>query len=336
MDRIEYISANNLCTEHTFKIMHDSITKQSRTDIAIGLSIDGGGVKGLTSILFLEYLFGNKRISNYFELMTGTSTGGILVAALAATKNKQPIYSTKDVLEMYTKPKDLFRKNLLSIGGLFSSKYKSNEDVFKEILGDAKIQDTDTNLLITAWDKMKYFKNSRPNYFLYQVLTATSAAPTYFPSLILKNNEKHNREEELRDGGIGINDPSFSALTEMNLLRQSGDISSNKKYNFLLRIGTVSIGHLPRKRGPSSIISTIPHLTQMFMGVAESIVSENIISLMADNKTLVFNIDIPLHNASIEMDNTDKKNIHALHQDTEDYINKNKNAINFLKIFLEL
>lgn len=183
---------------------------------------------------------------------------------------------------------------------------------------------------------MKYFKNTKPGYYLYQALAATSAAPTYFPSLMLKNHEHDNREEELRDGGIGMNDPSFSALTEMNLLRKSGHIDKNKKYNLLIRIDTASIGHLPRKRGPNSIFGTIPHLTKMFMGIAESIVDENVITLMDDDKTLVFNLSVPLIDASMEIDNCSEKNIKALIKDAQKYIKKHEMAFNMLKMFLGL
>jgi patatin-like phospholipase/acyl hydrolase len=336
----EYLIDNSFCTKHTAGILLDAIKNNNRSDIAIGLAIDGGGVKGLTSILLLKHIFSNKHIPDYFDLMAGTSTGGIIIAALSAQTNGSYIFSTSEVLKMYMEPKKLFRRNLFSINGFFSSKYKSNESFFKEILGDIQIQNTKTNVLIMAynytWDKMKYFKNNKPGYYLHQVLTATSAAPTYFPPLILKNNERNDQEEELRDGGVGMNDPSFYALTEMNLLRKSKEIDKGKKYNLLIRIDTVSIGHLPRKRGPNSILGTIPHLTKMFMGVAESIVDENVITLMDDNRTLVFNLNIPLIEASMEMDNCSEKNIKNLIKDTQKYINKHKLAINILKMFLEI
>lgn len=337
-DNEKYLTENGFCTKHTAGILLNAIKNNDRSNIAIGLSIDGGGVKGLTSIFLLKHIFNNERIPDYFDLMAGTSTGGIIVAALSAQKNGSYIFSTNEVLQMYKEPEKLFRRNLCSINGLFSSKYKSNENFFKEILNNTQIQDTGTNVLITAynytWDKMKYFKNNKPGYYLYQVLAATSAAPTYFPPLILKNYERDNREEELRDGGVGMNDPSFFALTEMNLLRKSKQISESKKYNLLIRVDTVSIGHLPRKRGPNSIFGTIPHLTKMFMGVAESIVDENVITLMDDNKTLVFNLSVPLIDASMEMDNCCEKNVKTLIKDTEKYINKHNTAIDTLKMFL--
>lgn len=339
-DTSAYLAKSGFCTLHTADVMCQAIENRSRSDIAIGISIDGGGVKGLTSIAFLNYIFGSENISDHVDLIAGTSTGGIIAAALTASEGNKNLLSNKDVLDMYKKPKNLFRKNLCSMGGLFSSKYKSNQSVFKEILGNAKIEDTTVNLLITAynytWDKMKYFKSGRAGYHLYDVLTATSAAPTYFPPIMLENHQRNNQIEELRDGGVGMNDPSFSALTEMNLLKKTGKIKGDTKYNLLIRIGTANCEKLPRGRGPSSIIGTIPYLTKMFMGVAESIVSENVISLMADNRTLVFNIDIALTSGSIEMDNVEEKNIQSLLKDTEKFIQTNMQAMDFLKSFISL
>lgn len=332
MDYIKYLVDNGFCTHHTAKVILDAIEKKDRSNIAFGLAIDGGGIKGITSIAFLNYIFGNQPIGDFFDLMAGTSTGGIIVSALGACKNGKHMFSNRDVLDMYQKPKDLFRKNWFSLKGLFSAKYKSNLKEFKEIFGDTQIQDTNTNLLITAynytWDKMKYFKNSRPGYYMYQVLAATSAAPTYFPSLMLENHERNGRIEELLDGGVGANDPSFATLTEMNLLRRSGKIDPKKEYNLLLRIGTINKHEIPRGKAPTSIFGTIPNLTKMFMGVAESLVNENVLNLMDDEKTLVLNIDIPLEKGSSEMDNISSKNIQALLDDTEKFIEENTPIIN--------
>lgn len=327
---------HQFCGKHTAEIMSEAIQNKSRSRIAMGLSIDGGGVKGLTSIAILHYIFRDEPIAEYFDLMAGTSTGGIIVAALAI----RDLYTTGEIMELYKNPKDLFRKNLLSLKGIFNAKYKSNHRIFKELFMDKQIQDAKTNLLITAynytWDKMKYFKSYRPGYYIYEVLSATSAAPTYFPSIIMPNHEKGERMEELFDGGVGMNDPSFSALTEMNLLRKNGLVSPEKHYNFLLRIGTVSKSSIPRGKAPKGILGTVANLTGMFMGVAESIVSENVMACMEDEKTLVFDIDIPIEKASLKMDEISSKNIDNLIRDTESFIERNQKAINILKTFMAL
>ena len=53
------------------------------------LSIDGGGIKGLYSAIILEHLeeeFCKKQgysISDYFDMICGTSTGGLIALALS-------------------------------------------------------------------------------------------------------------------------------------------------------------------------------------------------------------------------------------------------------------
>src|SRR5580700_7112905 len=64
------------------------------------LSIDGGGIRGIfpaAVLAGLERRFtGGRSIANYFDLIAGTSTGGILALGLGAG------YNASDLLELYT------------------------------------------------------------------------------------------------------------------------------------------------------------------------------------------------------------------------------------------
>ncbi len=61
------------------------MTEQNKKDFKI-LSIDGGGIRGLIPAIFLEAIekSTNKNIWEYFDLICGTSTGGIIALAIAA------------------------------------------------------------------------------------------------------------------------------------------------------------------------------------------------------------------------------------------------------------
>ena len=52
------------------------------------LSIDGGGIRGLIPAVVLAELEGRtgRRIAELFDLVAGTSTGGILAGALGARR----------------------------------------------------------------------------------------------------------------------------------------------------------------------------------------------------------------------------------------------------------
>ncbi|KAF8394708.1 hypothetical protein HHK36_020925 [Tetracentron sinense] len=75
------------------------------------LSIDGGGVRGIipgTILAFLESelqkLDGETaRIADYFDLIAGTSTGGIITAMLTAPDgNGRPLFSAKEINQFYS------------------------------------------------------------------------------------------------------------------------------------------------------------------------------------------------------------------------------------------
>ncbi|KAH7569697.1 hypothetical protein JRO89_XS06G0246600 [Xanthoceras sorbifolium] len=76
------------------------------------LSIDGGGVRGIipaTLLAFLESKFQDMdgpsaRIADYFDVVAGTSTGGLITTMLTAPDSKnhtRPIYAAKDINDFY-------------------------------------------------------------------------------------------------------------------------------------------------------------------------------------------------------------------------------------------
>ena len=74
------------------------------------LSIDGGGVRGIipgTILTFLEAklqeLDGpDVRIADYFDIVAGTSTGGLVTAMLTAPdKEGRPLFAAKDINDFY-------------------------------------------------------------------------------------------------------------------------------------------------------------------------------------------------------------------------------------------
>nr|GEZ57404.1 patatin-like protein 1 [Tanacetum cinerariifolium] len=71
------------------------------------LSIDGGGIRGIVPGVILEYLESqlqeidghNARLADYFDVISGTSTGGLVSIMLTAPdKNNRPLYAAKDIV----------------------------------------------------------------------------------------------------------------------------------------------------------------------------------------------------------------------------------------------
>ncbi|KAJ0785786.1 putative patatin-like phospholipase domain, Acyl transferase/acyl hydrolase/lysophospholipase [Helianthus annuus] len=77
------------------------------------LSIDGGGVRGILPGMILDFLEtelqvyecgwrGNARLADYFDVISGTSTGGIVTAMLTTPNDEgRPTFAAKDVEEFY-------------------------------------------------------------------------------------------------------------------------------------------------------------------------------------------------------------------------------------------
>ena len=95
------------------------------------LSLDGGGIRGLIPALVLAEIekITNKRITDLFDLIAGTSMGGILALGLCKDGgSKSPQYTAKDLSKIYQEHgRIIFSRSLqhrmLSVDGLSNKKY---------------------------------------------------------------------------------------------------------------------------------------------------------------------------------------------------------------------
>lgn len=214
------------------------------------LSIDGGGIKGLYSAIVLSVFEKNfGKISDHFDLICGTSTGGIIALGLAAGK------SADEIVKFYIDygadifpPKTGIFKKLRNIKSyLCSSKYKNEvlKEKLKDLYGDKKLDNSNMCVCIPVVDisdfrgviiKTTHNKNlTRPDgkLFMTDIALATSAAPTYFPIFSLPGISK----DFVVDGGMWANNPSLIGVMEA-LLYFVGD---NKEYE---KIDLLSLGNL--------------------------------------------------------------------------------------------
>src|SRR5918998_5663430 len=113
------------------------------------LWIDGGGIRGIIPAMVLAEIERRtgKRTAEVFDLVAGTSTGGIL--ALGLTKpgqNGRPEYSAKKLIDLYeTEGGKIFSipvwHRIHSAGGLAEEKYPSRgiEEVAKRYFGNVRL-----------------------------------------------------------------------------------------------------------------------------------------------------------------------------------------------------
>ncbi len=187
------------------------------------LSIDGGGVRGIIPALVLATL---ERISGYqihelFDLVAGTSTGGILACGL--TRPNPP--KASDLADVYIqRASDIFRATpIRSIGSFFSApKYDAAalESVLQQHLGISWLSDSLTNVLVPSYDierrEALFFKSWHAarslddDYPISQVVRATSAAPTYFaPAMVISRS---GIRRPCIDGSLVANNPTMCAV----------------------------------------------------------------------------------------------------------------------------
>ena len=193
------------------------------------LCIDGGGILGAFPAAFLAELEQHldRPIGSYFDLVAGTSTGGIIGIALALG------HSAEEILALYEDKgpaifgqdrdtlRNLVSKRLRWIRWLYRNKYGSEalRDALCEVLGDRRIGHARTRLIVPAWNpvaqsvyiyKTAHHPRLRTDYrsLAVDAALATAAAPTYFRQHVTQ------RDVGLLDGGVWANNPIAIAAVE--------------------------------------------------------------------------------------------------------------------------
>lgn len=197
------------------------------------LSIDGGGIRGLIPAVVLAEIERRtgRRIADLFDLVAGTSTGGILACALTrAGDDGRPRYRAEELIDLYEKegPRIFGRsllKSISSVDGILDERYDNAglRRSLRAYLGGARLSDALTGVLVTAYDiegRFAFFFRSQraaadPTYdfALDDVALATSSAPTYFEPVRV-TDRAWARGYTLIDGGVFASDPALAAYVD--------------------------------------------------------------------------------------------------------------------------
>jgi patatin-like phospholipase/acyl hydrolase len=205
------------------------------------LSIDGGGIRGIIPgqiLVKLEEILKKldknpkAKIADYFDMIAGTSTGGILTCIYLcpeSEKSRAPRFTAEQAVELYMDRGDeifdisLWQK-IKSGAGVLDEKYsaKELEEALGDYLADLKLSELIKPCLITSYDIRRrhahFFtqhdaKSATTHDFLVRdVARATSAAPTYFEAAKIKAMD--NMTYPLIDGGVFANNPTLCAYSE--------------------------------------------------------------------------------------------------------------------------
>ncbi|KAK9948861.1 hypothetical protein M0R45_004420 [Rubus argutus] len=226
-----------------------AISSLAKRNMVSVLSIDGGGIRGIipgTILGFLESKLQDldgpsARLADYFDIIAGTSTGGLVTTMLTApNKDNRPMYEAKDINNFYLeqtpkifpqKSRNDFLKSIESVvGEMLGPKYdgKYLRTLTTGLLGDLTLMDSLTNVIIPTFDvkllqpvlfsTIDAKESSLKNAKLSDICISTSAAPTYLPAHYceVKDDQGTIRTFNLVDGGIAANNPTMIAISHIN------------------------------------------------------------------------------------------------------------------------
>ena len=195
------------------------------------LSIDGGGIRGIFPATFLAELerhhLGGVSVAQYFDLIAGTSTGGIIALGLAAgltSAELADLYIQRGCEIFPPARKGLFgttRRWMEDLSQFVRHRYdrKALMAMLNEILGEQKFGQAQNRLCVPSFDgrygEVYIFKTPHhPDFrkdgkeLMTKVAAATAAAPTFFQPL-------EDGGYTFVDGGVWANNPIMIALVDV-------------------------------------------------------------------------------------------------------------------------
>ncbi|KAH7340857.1 acyl transferase/acyl hydrolase/lysophospholipase [Rhizoctonia solani] len=229
------------------------------------LSLDGGGIRGLSSLLILKEIMGRvkrdegldqvPRPCDYFDIIGGTSTGGLIAIMLGRLR-----MSVSDAIKAYVSLSEeifseqkhrwqdgKFKASLLekAIKRIVSehSENKDEEARIFDPLIQANSESRGCRVFVCALSRdnmeasipthLRTYEsawNTAPNCKIWEAARATSAAPTFFKPITITDDDGIPRT--FVDGGLGVNNPTERVLAEAENLFPDQNVSC------ILSIGT--------------------------------------------------------------------------------------------------
>jgi patatin-like phospholipase/acyl hydrolase len=308
------------------------------------LSIDGGGIRGIipaTILASIEERTG-KPISQLFDLIAGTSTGGILALGLTkADSMGKPEFSAQDLCQLYQRDiPDIFSSPQSWWGNLLRPKYRSFafQRVLKNAFGEFRLKNALTDVLIPCYDiehRLPYLFKSRLakldtefDFQMRDVALAASASPTLFHPVQFPRS-RNGRAICLVDGGVYANNPALTAVSEIKSMYPG----ENQKF-FIVSLGTGKTTR-PLTNEFISLWGYVhwsrPMLELVFESISESVHEQMKYFLPSHEGEQYYRlqVDLPKHLACA-IDNPSKINMEALTHAANHYCadSKSKQELN--------
>lgn len=310
------------------------------------LSIDGGGVRGIIPARILKEIETrtNKPISKLFNIVSGTSTGGLLTLAITKPNTQgNPEFSAKNLVDLYMeRSKEIFAKpsiiRKIKTGfGLWGSKYDraAYDKILLQIFKGTLLSQSLCPVFIPIYSlgnskpfiASTYFaaRNKENDFYLRDIAGAASAAPTYFDPKKFRSPNSTTIYQGV-DGGIYANNPELIGVTGVYLLHPSFEIGNI----ILLSLGTGDTVKNNQNSGNDGDIGWLKNKDIIgSMMDAESAIAETAVTAMLKNSNH-FRFQLHLPSELADMDNSSDNNLNALLEAAEDFIQQNTLSIDNL------
>lgn len=297
------------------------------------LVLQGGGVRGTIAAELLaqiEKITGC--IPKVFDLIAGTSVGGLIAIGLTMPKSATdptPLYHASDMTSFFVDhAKEIFHKsffhNIYSCWGMCHSKYSRQglSKVYSRLLApfsdaskgqEPRIGDATTGLLVNAYDILgqedfsvghnPWGRSLTDSQTLYDVGLATSAAPTYFPTYPVRD---YDAVRNCADGGLSMNNLSWLAYNKAK------DFYGKQQPIMLLSVGT---GLCPSPNITSTDqgdLQWAPVIPDILMNRRDRDCHARMMEMAARGELKYLELQPPLLQSQYPLDNTKKSNIQQL------------------------
>jgi uncharacterized protein len=301
---------------------------------AVVLAIDGGGIRGIIPAMILESIRQalGREIHEAFDLISGTSTGGIVALGLGTGANNGQPYTPGQMVQLYVdNGAAIFKAGFLSlVSRLWRPKYPSSgiEQTLQKFFGATMLSSARTSLLISSYDLQGqlpfFFKSHRipddPSFDwpVWQAARATSAAPTFFPAFHLFRDQP-KADYALVDGGIAVNDPAVSAYAEARR------VYPNAKGYVVVSVGCGDRSdHITYQQCKNwGLLQWATKITTVILDSVEEATDYELHNMQGSELTY-FRLQVsPMAGPSPDMDNVSSKNLQALKDCAQAYINAN-------------
>jgi uncharacterized protein len=296
------------------------------------LTLDGGGIRGLISAIWLEALqqrllaVGKGGVRDHFDLIAGSSTGALIATGLASgvTPRELTVLYQHFGDEVFpgAAARLWSRFTRTFTQGLSAPRYSPEglETVLRRVFGTRTLGEVSPRLMTVAYDTISrsslFFKSFKPEHQrvpLWEVCRAATAAPAYFPAHV---TTVEGQRRALIDGGVVANNPTACAIAEAVRLNQDERLDGL----VVLSIGTGETTR-PISAGEATtwgaIEWAIPIIDVLFDGSADSV---HYIAGQILRDGRYFRLQAPLLSGYDDFDNVDATNLLGLRKTAEDHL----------------